>query len=90
MNDTKLIVKETTVEKEKFTVKKCLSCGSNSIIAINDFEHDFDNSNEKHDGYLCDNCKCFHYIENGLITYEHLYNDIFVENEELNWKITTN
>lgn len=86
-----VLEKEVKQEKKDILTEKCLSCGSVEIIPMSDFEHNFDDKVEKNNGVLCDECGCFHYLdEDGCVTYEYNYRDILIGSDKVDWKISDN
>lgn len=85
MEDTLTIKKE----KKEILVKECQNCFSEDLIPVKDHEHCFEETTEKHDGVICNNCGCFHFELDDGINYEYNYENSF-EDKEIEWKINSN
>jgi len=84
----KELVQDVKTEKQILT-DKCFNCGSSDIVPINDYKRDF-GGEETHNGVVCSSCGCFHYLEEGNITYEYNYNDILFGDDKVEWSISDN
>ena len=85
-------VKEMTMVKnlKKMIVDNCMNCGSDELVPIKNFKHEFDGVEMTHDVVSCSKCKSFHYIEDGSLTYEYIYKDMFAKTDEVKWTINEN
>jgi len=71
------------------TIENCGNCNSKDLVPIKQHEHSFSDDESTHDGFVCDNCKCFNYIdEDGYSIYEYSYSrDV---EKKVSWKINDN
>ena len=83
------ILGKRKVKKPQINISRCLNCGSDNVIPVKDIEHKFDGVKNSHDGVICGNCKCFHYIDDNNIVYEYTYVAGAI-NKEMNWDISEN
>lgn len=91
MDDNRLFpVMEVKEDEKDFIIVNCNNCGGGDLIYFKDYEHGFDNESEKHNGFLCDKCGCFHFMEDDNLTFEHSYRDIFLNEKEVKWNISDN
>lgn len=80
-------VKETKIDEEILT--ECLNCRGKDIVPSVENEHEFDGEVEIHNGYMCNNCNCFHFYDGEDLVYEYVYLDGGKE-RDVEWKINTN
>lgn len=76
-------------KSNKLIISKCINCGSVDVIPVKSVEHMFGDVVEKHDGVLCNNCGCFHYIDGDNITYEYSYQSNSID-KKTDWNISDN
>jgi len=83
---------EKNVKTDQLIINKCYNCGDkNDLLPLNDYEHNFNNKSKKHNGILCNKCKCFHYLDkNGNVTYEYNYKDSLTTDDNVKWSISDN
>lgn len=87
MENIKVLKKK---EEKNLIVDKCINCSSKDLIPMKDFKHEFDEQIQIDDGIFCPNCKSFHYMEDGNLTYELIYKDMYSKVEEVKWNIMDN